>query len=175
VVPGWPGSASQKWLTRIWVRDQEHDGPGMTGASYRVARTPMIPGSKHDDANMAIMESMPVRSIVTNVKHGTELAAGTRRLDLRGAAWAGDRAVRDVHVSIDYGATWQAASLAQPKNKYAWQRWTGAVTLPSAGYYEVWSRATDADGRAQPHVAGNWNPQGYGANAVSRVAVLAKS
>ena len=175
VVPGWPGSASQKWLTRIWVRDKEHDGPGMTGASYRVARTPMIPGGKHDDANMAIMESMPVRSIVTNVKHGTELAAGTRRLDLRGAAWAGDKAVREVHVSIDYGATWQAVSLAQPKNKYAWQRWTAAVTLPSAGYYEIWSRATDADGRAQPHVAGNWNPQGYGANAVSRVAVLAKA
>lgn len=175
VVPGWPGSASQKWLTRIWVRDKEHDGPGMTGTSYRVARTPMIPGGKPDDANMAIMESMPVRSIVTNVKHGTELSAGTRRLDLRGAAWAGDKAVREVHVSIDYGATWQAVSLAQPKNKHAWQRWTAAVALPSAGYYEIWSRATDADGRAQPHVAGNWNPQGYGANAVSRVAVLSKA
>jgi len=24
----------------------------------------------------------------------------------------------------------------------------------------------------QPHVAGNWNPQGYGANAMHRVAVL---
>src|SRR5690606_23088587 len=32
--PGWPGSASQKWLTRIWIRDKEHDGAGMTGFSY---------------------------------------------------------------------------------------------------------------------------------------------
>jgi sulfite oxidase len=30
VVPGWAGSASQKWLTRITIRDKEHDGPGMT-------------------------------------------------------------------------------------------------------------------------------------------------
>ena len=38
VVPGWAGSASQKWLTRITlIRDKEHDGPGMTEFSYRVA------------------------------------------------------------------------------------------------------------------------------------------
>jgi sulfite oxidase len=24
----------------------------------------------------------------------------------------------------------------------------------------------------QPHLAGNWNPQGYGANPISRVAIL---
>ena len=34
-VPGLAGSASQKWLTRIVIRDKEHDGPGMTGTSYR--------------------------------------------------------------------------------------------------------------------------------------------
>ena len=27
-------------------------------------------------------------------------------------------------------------------------------------------------GRMQPHVAGNWNPQGYGGNAMHRIAVL---
>ena len=37
VVPGWAGSASQKWLTRITIRDKEHDGPGMTEFSYRTA------------------------------------------------------------------------------------------------------------------------------------------
>ena len=38
VVPGWPGSCSQKWLTRIRLRDVVHDGPKMTGTSYRVPR-----------------------------------------------------------------------------------------------------------------------------------------
>src|SRR4029079_18893714 len=46
VVPGWPGSASQKWLTKIPLRDKEHDGPGMTEFSYRVAIKPMVPGDK---------------------------------------------------------------------------------------------------------------------------------
>ena len=31
VVPGWPGSCSQKWLRRIYLRDVVHDGPKMTG------------------------------------------------------------------------------------------------------------------------------------------------
>src|SRR5690606_6210865 len=26
VIPGYPGSVSQKYLTRIWIRDREHDG-----------------------------------------------------------------------------------------------------------------------------------------------------
>jgi sulfite oxidase len=175
VVPGWPGSASHKWLNRIQIRDREHDGPGMTGDSYRVAAKPMIPGDKSDPKNMVVMESMPVRSILTNIAHGTELSPGTRRVALRGAAWAGEKAIRAVDISIDYGQSWMASELKAPANKYAWQRWTANVTLPSEGYYEIWSRATDSDGRMQPHVAGNWNPQGYGANPVSRVAVLVKS
>ncbi|MGE0660002.1 MAG: sulfite oxidase [Reyranellaceae bacterium] len=175
VIPGWPGSASAKWLNRIWVRDKEHDGPGMTGASYRVTKVPMIPGAKADNANMVILESMPVRSIITNIAHGTELPDGTRKLDLRGHAWAGENTVSAVHVSVDYGATWKAAEVKAPANKYAWQRWTASVDLPSMGYYEAWVRATDSTGKMQPHVVGNWNPQGYGGNAMHRIAVLVKA
>ena len=47
-----------------------------------------------------------------------------------------------------------------------------AGTLPSDGYFELWVRATATDGRAQPLVAPTWNPQGYGANPINRVAVL---
>ena len=46
------------------------------------------------------------------------------------------------------------------------------MKLPSDGYYEVWARATDANGVMQPHQAGLWNPQGYGGNAMHRIAVL---
>jgi sulfite oxidase len=173
--PGWAGSASHKWVTRIWIRDKEHDGQGMTGTSYRVPRVPMVPGGKADDANMMILESMPVRSIVTSPANGAELAGGTRQLNLRGAAWAGDKTVRQVDVSIDYGQSWMKANLAEPKNHFDWQRWTASVSLPSHGYFEIWSRATAADGKMQPHVAANWNPQGYGGNALHRVAVLIKA
>ena len=36
VTGGWPASTSGKWLKRIVVRNQVHDGPKMTGMSYRV-------------------------------------------------------------------------------------------------------------------------------------------
>jgi hypothetical protein len=113
-----------------------------------------------------------VRSILSSHAHGTRLPAGTRTLDLRGAAWAGDLTVRAQHVSVDFGQTWQEMQLSAPANRHAWQRWQGRVTLPSDGYYELWYRATDSQGRMQPHAPANWNPQGYGANPVSRVAVL---
>ena len=172
VVPGWAGSASQKWLTKITLIDKEHDGPGMTEFSYRVPIKPMIPGDKGDPKNFKILESMPVRSIVSSPANGTKIAAGTKELQLRGAAWAGDLTVKQVDVSTDFGATWQKTTLAKPKNKFDWQRWTATVKLPSDGYFEIWVRATDENGTMQPHQAGFWNPQGYGGNAMHRIAVL---
>ena len=172
LIPGWPGSVSSKWFTRLWVRDKYHDGPGMGATSYRVAIKPMVPGDKADESNFRDLESMPVRSIITSPANGTKLGKDTRELKLRGAAWAGDNTVKSVAVSIDFGATWQTAKVEKPKNKYDWQRWTATVKVPTEGYYEIWSRATDSTGVMQPHIAGNWNPQGYGGNPMHRIAVL---
>lgn len=172
VIAGWPGSTSSKWLNRIWVRDKVHDGQGMGGTSYRVAIKPMVPGDKPDMANFKDLESMPVRSIITNPMNGTKLAAGTREVKLRGASWAGDHTVKQVDLSIDFGATWRSAKVEKAKNKYDWQRWTATVKLPTDGYYEIWTRGTDSRGVMQPHLAGFWNPQGYGGNPMHRIAVL---
>lgn len=172
IVPGWPGSLSQKWLTRIQILDTPHTGQGMGGTSYRVPVTPIIPGSNNNGESFVDMTSMPVRSVLTNVANGARFAAGTRQVALRGAAWAGEDSIAAVHASVDFGATWQPMRLAAPANKYAWQRWEGSVALPSDGYFEVWYRATDSRGRMQPHTPANWNPQGYGANPVSRAAIL---
>ena len=172
VIPGWPGSLSHKWLNRIVLRDREHDGQGMTGFSYRLPVSPMVPGGKGDEKNTRIMESMPVRSIISNPANGTRLPAGTRNVGLQGAAWAGDQTVKAVDLSVDFGATWIPAKLEAPRNRFDWHRWTAALPLPADGYYEIWVRATDSEGRMQPHVAGNWNPQGYGGNPMHRVAIL---
>jgi DMSO/TMAO reductase YedYZ molybdopterin-dependent catalytic subunit len=175
IVPGWSGSASQKWLTRIQLRDVEHDGQGMKGTSYRVPAVPIVPGTDHDGTGFRILESMPVKSLITSPADGTRLPAGTRELDLRGHAWAGDLTVQDVLVSIDFGQTWQPADLSDPVNRYAWQRWSTSVMLPSEGYYEIWARAVDSEGKSQPFAAPNWNPGGYGGNAYHRIAILVEA
>ena len=173
ITPGWPGSLSHKWLTRIWIRDKPHDGAGMGGTSYRVPIVPIVPGSNVDGReNFADMTSMPLRSILTSHANGTRLAKGTRSLDIRGAAWAGDLDVQRVHVSTNFGQTWKAMRLAAPKNRYDWRRWSGSIQFPTDGYYEVWVRGQDSTGKYQPHTAGNWNPQGYGANSFHRIAML---
>jgi DMSO/TMAO reductase YedYZ molybdopterin-dependent catalytic subunit len=171
IIPGWPGSLSSKWLTRIWVRDKVHDGPGMGGFSYRVAIKPIVPGDRADPSNFKVLESMPVRSIITSPMNGASFGKDTREVKVRGAAWAGELTVRRVDLSIDYGASWRPAQLSRPKNPYDWQRWTASLRLPSEGYFEIWTRATDSRGSMQPHTAGRWNPQGYGANPMHRVAI----
>ncbi|MCB0813982.1 MAG: molybdopterin-dependent oxidoreductase, partial [Flavobacteriales bacterium] len=76
VVGGWPASVSGKWLKRIAVRDRVHDGPKMTGDSYRVPCKPVEPGEKVPDEGMCIIESMPVKSVITSPKSGAILDKG---------------------------------------------------------------------------------------------------
>lgn len=170
VVGGWPASVSGKWLHRLSVRNKIHDGEKMDGTHYRVPMFPVEPGQKVPDAQMQIIESMPVKSLITTPRSGAMIDEGTRLL-LRGHAWAGDAAVAQVHVSIDYGATWQLCQLKSPKNRLAWQHWSIEVQFPRKGYYEVWAKATDDKGRAQPMVIPAWNPGGYLNNACHRIAV----
>ncbi len=168
VCPGWPASTSAKWVQRIWVRDVVHDGEKMGGDSYRVPRHPVAPGATVPKDDFVIIESMPVKSVITSPQTGSSLAA--RKLAIRGHAWAGDQAVSAVDVSIDFGATWQKAKLQRAPNKYSWQTWTAEIEFPSEGYYEIWARATDDRGRSQPFAVA-WNPKGYLANAMHRIAV----
>jgi len=168
VTPGWPGSTSPKWLKRIWVRDQVHDGMKMD--KYRVPRYPVEPGSDVPMEDMVIIESMPVKSMITRPKTGIKIKDG-QALQVRGHAWAGDRSVKAMHVSIDFGQTWMTAELKDPVNRFAWQRWKVQIKFPSKGYYEVWARATDSAGVMQPMVVPGWNPSGYLNNAMHRIAV----
>ena len=169
VCPGWPGSSSQKWLRRIQLRDVVHDGPKMTGTSYRVPFYPVEAGEKVEKSDFNIIESMPVKSLITRPVTGHELTDG-RTLLVGGHAWAGDLSVKALDVSIDFGATWQAADLAGPVNPFAWQNWSAELTFPEKGYYEVWARATDSEGTAQPFAIA-WNPKGYLNNSMHRIAV----
>ena len=170
VTPGWPGSTSIKWLKRIFVRNKEHDGPKMGGYSYRVPRYTVSPGSHISKNDMKIIESMPVKSLITFPKSPLNLK-NKKSFLVRGHAWAGDRSVKAVDLSINFGASWLETSLAAPINPYAWQNWNTVINFPQKGYYEIWARATDSAGEMQPMVVPGWNPKGYLNNAMHRIAV----
>ncbi len=172
IAGGWPASASGKWINRLSIRNIVHDGPKMTGDAYRVPCEMVPPGTEVPDDKMCIIESMPVKSLVTYPRSGATVELG-KSLDIRGHAWAGELAVSKVEYSIDFGATWISANLKRPKNRLAWQQWNAQVQLPKKGYYEIWAKATDSNGRAQPMVVPGWNPKGYLNNACHRIAVKA--
>jgi len=170
VCGGWPASTSGKWLNKIVIRNQIHDGPKMGGTSYRVPCKPIAPGTTVPEDEMCIIESMPIKSLVTFPKSGIVQPLNDT-LTIRGSAWAGDLKVKQQYISIDFGATWIKAKLKKPANRLAWQRWSVDIEFPEAGYYEVWARAVDSRGTSQPMVLPGWNPKGYLNNACHRIAV----
>ena len=170
VAGGWPASVSGKWINRISIRDKVHDGTKMTGTAYRVPCEPVAPGEKVKDEDMCIIESMPVKSIITYPKTGAIIKKG-QSLNIRGHAWAGELEVAKMEYSIDFGSTWKTCDVAKPENRLAWQHFTAKINFPKPGYYEVWARATDANGKAQPMLLPGWNPKGYLNNACHRIAI----
>ena len=170
VFGGWPGSTSGKWIKQIDIRNQVHDGTKMTGSSYRVPEYPVKAGAEVPDEDMAIIESMPVKSLITFPKSGVEVDLGDS-MKLNGHAWAGDREVESLSLSNDFGQTWVKTDLKKPVNRHAWQQWEGEVSFPKKGYYEVWARAVDSEGVSQPMLIPGWNPKGYLNNSCHRIAV----
>ena len=161
LVPGWVGSASIKWLTRLTLADQEWGGPFMA-RSYRSPRV--------DDPNQTYsLQSVECKSIVVAPSDGAQLTAGPQTVT--GFAWAGEGTVVAVDVSTDGGQTWKAASLVGPEHRYAWRRWELAWTA-APGAHTLMARASDSLGRHQP--AGRpRDPQGYRWNVIHVVRVNA--
>ncbi|CAM4177081.1 sulfite:cytochrome c oxidoreductase molybdopterin oxidoreductase subunit [Campylobacter armoricus] len=170
VCGGYPASTSGKWLSKIVVRNKVHDGEKMD-TSYKVPVNPVKPGDFTSKVEMKIIESMPVRSIITNIKNNTKIKAN-KKFEVRGKAWAGELEVKEVYVSNDYGVTWTKAKVEKPLNRLAWQKWSTQISIPTKGYYEIWARAVDSKENSQPMVLAQWNPGGYINNACHRINIL---
>jgi hypothetical protein len=121
---------------------------------------------------MVIIETMPVKSLITLPKSGITHPV-SEELTVRGHAWTGEGDIREVHVSLDFGSTWQKAEVRAPANRYAWQHWSTTLRLTKKGYYEIWARALDSRGHSQPMVLPGWNPEGYLNNSCHRIAIQA--
>jgi sulfane dehydrogenase subunit SoxC len=169
VVPGWYGMASVKWLERITVLDRPFDGYQQR-VSYRLRQT-------EDEEGEALSRMLP-RALM--VPPGIpEFLTRERFVDpgpcvIHGRAWSGWGPIREVHVSIDGGATWNEAELADQPAPWAWSEWSYVWQPGSPGRYELASRARDSAGNEQP-VEPPWNLGGYANNAVQRVIVTVRA
>ena len=111
---------------------------------------------------------MRLKSLLWRPLVGETLTAGPTLIG--GVAWTDGRSrVSRVAVSGDSGATWRDADLDTPESPYAWSEWSLTLTL-AAGEPEVWVRAFDDAGNAQPLDADEgWNPAGYEWGSAERV------
>jgi DMSO/TMAO reductase YedYZ molybdopterin-dependent catalytic subunit len=167
VVPGFPGSAWQKWLSRLELRDREHDGEKMRGTDYRLPVVPVRPGEPVNEAQFKVITDTPVNSLITSPAAG--FLHANDPLQIRGFAWSGHTPVLSVAVSIDGGERWHTAELDDEVERFAWRRFHLSVEPAGPGPVELMARATDIEGHAQPLDSAPWNPRGYGNNAVHRV------
>ncbi len=167
VVPGWYGMTSVKWLERITVLDRPFDGYQQTHA-YRFRRDEDDEGEPLTRMRpRALMVPPGIPDFMTRRRF---LEPG--RCVLEGRAWSGLAQVAAVEVSLDGGASWEAAALESPPDRSAWSRWTFRWDA-APGEYELACRARDAAGTEQPLEA-VWNVGGYANNAVQRVRVTVR-
>ena len=132
VVPGYFGEKNVKWLTHIEVT-----GPDAEGFYEKQGWGPDF--------------TIPTRSRIDQPNEWTyfklaDLAGG---IPLKGVAFAGDRGVSKVEITLDGGRTWQPAQIDYPGTKLTWVLWSFPWKPTSAGQYKLGARATDGTGVVQ--------------------------
>ncbi len=95
-----------------------------------------------------VVGPMPVKSEIIRPVTGAVLGVGANRI--LGMAWAGERAVAAVEVSVDGGATWQSTELHGPTARFSWTPWEFLWKVTSAGEYSLRARAISESGEVQP-------------------------
>jgi DMSO/TMAO reductase YedYZ molybdopterin-dependent catalytic subunit len=136
VVPGWYGMASVKWLMAIEPREEPSDNPFMTEDYTRMA-----PGGGIEPLDWMEPKAQIARPAENAVVAGPVL--------VEGAAWSGRAPVVRVELSDDEGASWSAAELDGPDERWAWRLWRWTWN-PGPGRHALLVRAVDAAGRTQP-------------------------
>ena len=79
---------------------------------------------------------------------------------IAGIAWAGERGISKVEVSVDGGESWSDARLEPPASEVSWTRWAYEWTPEGSGSAEIVCRATDGLGAKQEQATAPPHPSG---------------
>jgi DMSO/TMAO reductase YedYZ molybdopterin-dependent catalytic subunit len=140
IIPGLYGMMNPKWITEIELIDRVYEGYWQkkgwaNNAKYNTHSYIVIPGNA------------PIRKVFRNL--GSENIEVDQQIPIAGIAFAGDRGVARVQVSMDDGATWKDARVKSPLSPYSWVIWTTELDVTDNGIYKITVRATDKSGKIQ--------------------------
>lgn len=138
VVPGWFGTNSTKWISKISLQDRRASGPYTT--TFYNEPSPNGPPGKTRPVWQVDVNSLIFRPEPGSVVQGPCVKIG-------GWAWH-EEAVKSVEISLDEGQSWTAVSL-EPRVDFSWQNFHTELRL-RPGHYKVFARAKSAQGDAQP-------------------------
>lgn len=140
LVPGLFGEKNVKWVTRIDLVDRNAKG-------------------FYEQQGWGPEFVVPTRSRFTEPDLAQPLRVGST-VALRGTAFAGDRGVARVEVSVDDGRTWNDAELEYAGSPLAWVLWRYDWRPQRTGELPLLVRATDGTGTLQLAEARDVAPQG---------------
>jgi len=149
IVPGIYGMMNAKWITEIEVSDQVYLGYWQQRGwsnDARIKTTSII--------------YYPTGSVQANTSS-----------PIAGVAFAGDRGISKVEVSVDGGNTWNEATLKPPHSPYSWVLWAYEWTPTAAGTASIIVRATDGQGQLQDPTVVQPFPDGASGYSTTQITV----
>jgi DMSO/TMAO reductase YedYZ molybdopterin-dependent catalytic subunit len=149
IAPGIYGMKNVKWLERIEVVDYDYRGYWQRSDGW------------DNLAEVKTASRIDVPQELTSIE-GAGVVAGL--------AWAGDRGIRRVEVSLDGGATWAPATLRRELARAAWRQWRLPLPPGASGRHRIKVRAVD--GRGDLQTPGQAPPHPSGASGYHEVDVV---
>jgi sulfane dehydrogenase subunit SoxC len=142
LVPGYYGTNSVKWLSRLELADRRADGP-FTTLFYN---DPIRPSPNNPNVGTRPVWQVAPESLIVSPAPDAKIGRGP--VEIWGRAWA-DGGVASVDVSTDGGQTWHAAELGN-QTDWSWQTFRMRWDPWGTGNAILMSRATDKMGAFQP-------------------------
>jgi DMSO/TMAO reductase YedYZ molybdopterin-dependent catalytic subunit len=129
LVPGRYGMKNPKWLAAIRAMNQEYAG-------------------WYEQRNWNPVGIVKTMARIDTPADGASLPPGDQLV--AGIAYAGNRGVQLVEISLDNGTTWQPATFLEPMaDEDTMVRWRTTFSMPSSGGLNITVRATDGTGAVQ--------------------------